>query len=502
MRTMALRLFLLVVFVLAGLGGLPAHAAGGQYFPQTQHTLQGGFADYWQAHGGLAQQGYPLTEEFQETSTTNGVAYQVQYFERAVFEYHPENAGTPYSILLSQLGSFRYQQKYPTGAPSQSAHQDSGQYFAQTGHWLGGGFLTYWQAHGAVAQQGYPISDEFQEVSEADGKPYQVQYFERAVFEYHPENAGTPYTVLLTQLGKFRLAGRYPSGVQAAAPVAAPVGQAPPPAATPTPAAGMSADEATYLIKQIDLDTRLTSHIDTASLFIQNTAPSDPTWVSAFITVQTQLHNLISEATLLQVPPRYQGSHALQLSGMTHLANGEELYLRAVTAQPPDQALGAQAVTEITSAESDLKASATLFKMEQVWGATGVPQSAGGPAPSPTPAPPVPVVPTPTAGDPSIGAYTATATISNPSPHQNQVVTVSGTLLHNGQPVAGVAMQTTWHYKTTTSVCSGTTGANGTASCSRDISRATKGYFVAVDVSFVDSSGTVLTTTTTGFSPQ
>jgi hypothetical protein len=28
-----------------------------------------------------------------------------------------------------------------------------------------------------------------------------VQYFERAVFEYHPENAGTPYTVLLRLLG-------------------------------------------------------------------------------------------------------------------------------------------------------------------------------------------------------------------------------------------------------------------------------------------------------------
>jgi hypothetical protein len=32
-------------------------------------------------------------------------------FERAVFEYHLENQ-TPYNVLLSQLGRFRYAEKY------------------------------------------------------------------------------------------------------------------------------------------------------------------------------------------------------------------------------------------------------------------------------------------------------------------------------------------------------------------------------------------------------
>jgi endonuclease YncB( thermonuclease family) len=36
----------------------------------------------------------------------------VQYFERAVFERHPENA-PPYDVLLSQLGRFSYAVKYP-----------------------------------------------------------------------------------------------------------------------------------------------------------------------------------------------------------------------------------------------------------------------------------------------------------------------------------------------------------------------------------------------------
>ena len=32
----------------------------------------------------------------------------MQYFERAVFEWHPEYAGTPYEVLLSQLGTFKF----------------------------------------------------------------------------------------------------------------------------------------------------------------------------------------------------------------------------------------------------------------------------------------------------------------------------------------------------------------------------------------------------------
>src|SRR5207302_485158 len=34
-----------------------------------------------------------------------------------VFELHPENAGTPYEVLLSQLGTFQYKDKY-SGQPA------------------------------------------------------------------------------------------------------------------------------------------------------------------------------------------------------------------------------------------------------------------------------------------------------------------------------------------------------------------------------------------------
>jgi len=179
-------------------------------FKETGNTVCGKFLVYWNSHGGLAQQGFPISSEFQEKSDTDGKTYTVQYFERAVFEAHPENAA-PNDVLLSLLGNFLYKQKYPTGAPGQTPNTSAGSVlFKETGKRVGGKFLAYWQQHGGLAQQGYPISDEFKEKSDLDGKTYTVQYFERAVFELHPENQ-SPYDVLLSQLGTFRYKQKYPN---------------------------------------------------------------------------------------------------------------------------------------------------------------------------------------------------------------------------------------------------------------------------------------------------
>ena len=37
-------------------------------FPETKHTVGGTFRAYWEAHGGLAQQGYPISDRFVEPS--------------------------------------------------------------------------------------------------------------------------------------------------------------------------------------------------------------------------------------------------------------------------------------------------------------------------------------------------------------------------------------------------------------------------------------------------
>lgn len=100
------------------LAPVPALAADDcQSFPETGKQACGRFLQYWRDHGGLAQQGYPITNAFNEVSAVNGQTYQVQYFERAVFEFHPENA-PPYDVLLSLLGREKLQAKYPGGDPS------------------------------------------------------------------------------------------------------------------------------------------------------------------------------------------------------------------------------------------------------------------------------------------------------------------------------------------------------------------------------------------------
>jgi plastocyanin len=193
-------------FALSGSGESLAQT-GSRQFPETGRTVKARFLEYWTQNGGLAQQGFPISDEMSEVSDTDGKTYTVQYFERAVFEMHPENR-RPFDVLLSLLGNNSYKQKYPQGAPNQKASTTNARRFTETGRTLGGKFREYWEKNGGLAQQGFPISDEFQEKNDLDGKTYTVQYFERAVFELHPENKA-PYDVLLSQLGKFRYDQKY-----------------------------------------------------------------------------------------------------------------------------------------------------------------------------------------------------------------------------------------------------------------------------------------------------
>jgi len=78
--------------------------ANSLYFKETGHSLSYGFRLYWERNGGLAQFGFPISEEFSELNPADGKIYTVQYFERARFEYHPELKGTRYETLLGLLG--------------------------------------------------------------------------------------------------------------------------------------------------------------------------------------------------------------------------------------------------------------------------------------------------------------------------------------------------------------------------------------------------------------
>ena len=53
----------------------------------------------------------------EELQHPDGKEYTVQYFERAVFEMHPENR-RPMMCCFRLLGAIFYKQRYPNGAPS------------------------------------------------------------------------------------------------------------------------------------------------------------------------------------------------------------------------------------------------------------------------------------------------------------------------------------------------------------------------------------------------
>jgi len=69
-----------------------------RYFPETGHSLAYGFKEFWEANGGVALFGYPISEEFVENGRT------VQYFERARFEYNPNATDENSRITLGLLG--------------------------------------------------------------------------------------------------------------------------------------------------------------------------------------------------------------------------------------------------------------------------------------------------------------------------------------------------------------------------------------------------------------
>lgn len=176
------------------------------FFKETGHTLsdEHGFLSYWRKNGGLAQFGYPTTEEILEMNPEDHKIYVVQWYERNRFEWHPEFKGTQYEVLLGLLGkqlTIGREKEEPFLRLPTDPKLSNSVFFKETGHTLSNSFRTYWEKNGGLAIYGYPISQEFYELNSEDGKTYITQYFERARFEYHNEFKGTQYEVLLGLLG-------------------------------------------------------------------------------------------------------------------------------------------------------------------------------------------------------------------------------------------------------------------------------------------------------------
>lgn len=97
------------------------------------------------------------------------------------------------------------------------AAQSDQRCFPETGFCVAGRIRQFWEQNGGLPVFGYPITPQREE--QIEGKPFQVQWFERNRLELHPENQ-RPYDVLLGRLGADVLAKQsrdpftFPKGTQ------------------------------------------------------------------------------------------------------------------------------------------------------------------------------------------------------------------------------------------------------------------------------------------------
>lgn len=163
-------------------------------FAETGYCISGPIRSYWERNGGLAVFGYPISA--QQTETVEGRTIPVQWFERDRLEIQRDG-----TITAGRLGArFLEVTGRPWSYGPNRAPQNDCVTFQATGHALCGAFRSYWERNGGLERFGYPITGVIEETLE--GRTYSVQYFERRRMEYHPENAGTPYAVLLGLLGQ------------------------------------------------------------------------------------------------------------------------------------------------------------------------------------------------------------------------------------------------------------------------------------------------------------
>lgn len=147
--------------------------AGSRLFESTGQTLdnQYGFLEFWETHAGAEMLGDPITPIVFEANIPT------QYFERGRLE---QRDGT---VLPGELGRERTRWRTFAKAPDRPVRQAE-LYFKSTGHFLGGSFLRFWQAHEGQLLFGAPISEPVWE--QVNGANIRVQYFERARLEHYP----------------------------------------------------------------------------------------------------------------------------------------------------------------------------------------------------------------------------------------------------------------------------------------------------------------------------
>ncbi|PDW02260.1 cellulase family glycosylhydrolase [Candidatus Viridilinea mediisalina] len=183
--------------------------------PGIDACIASSFAEYWRSNGGLPIFGYPLGSA-SSAEAVEGQALTTQWTERNRLEWHAANPPA-YRVLLGRIGAERLAQLGRDWAtePPEAGPIPGCLWFAETGRNVcdqgeGVGFRSYWETHGlrqpglsayerSLALFGLPLTSAAPEPG-PDGTPIMTQWFERARFEWHPDNP-EDFRVLLGLLG-------------------------------------------------------------------------------------------------------------------------------------------------------------------------------------------------------------------------------------------------------------------------------------------------------------
>lgn len=177
--------FLIAIFGAGSQQGF-AQSENTRYFPETGHWVANEFLlKYEDILNPTTLYGAPITEVF-----VDSFGIKVQYFEKVRFELDP-SLPLGIQVKLSPLGEFLYQEGQVLAVPSNSRACRS---FAEIKHTVCYAFLDFFETNGGVSQFGYPVSG----FEIHDG--WIVQYFQKARFEWHPENQPGQW-VTLSNLG-------------------------------------------------------------------------------------------------------------------------------------------------------------------------------------------------------------------------------------------------------------------------------------------------------------
>jgi hypothetical protein len=144
------------------------------FMPETGHNVHGVFLTYYRAHNGAENFGAPLTEALWERDRI------VQYFERARFEFHPENP-EPYRVQVSMLGDLYSSTDVPMKSGAiPPANNPNFRYFPESGQMISFAIKEYFDKSGGTEILGYPTSSlRFESGSF-------VQYFQKQRLVWNP----------------------------------------------------------------------------------------------------------------------------------------------------------------------------------------------------------------------------------------------------------------------------------------------------------------------------